>query len=71
MRIDLENFGTGWIGLTLGLSQKDIDELIQHLQHLRESQGHFHLSSDFIGSEGVGDIEVYFDEDHEENMSIL
>ncbi len=59
----LEDFGTGWFGLTLGLSDHDITALIERLTALRDSRGHFHARSAFSGESGVGDIEFYWTEE--------
>jgi hypothetical protein len=60
MRADLEDFKTGWFGLSLGLSPSEIDEVIARLTHLKaHPNGHFHWRSDYSGEGGLGDIEVY------------
>ncbi len=63
MQAKLEDFGTGWFGLTLGLSDRDITALIERLTDLRDSRGHFHARSEFSGEGGVGDIEFYWTEE--------
>lgn len=60
MQAKLENFDTGWFGLQVGLTEKDIDALINKLSILRESKEHFHARSNFTGAGGIGDIEFYW-----------
>ncbi|MCP3852758.1 MAG: hypothetical protein GY694_21405 [Gammaproteobacteria bacterium] len=60
MQADLEDFKTGWYGLTLGLKSKEIDQLITTLQDLKKEKTHFHFRSEFEGAGGIGDIEFYF-----------
>ena len=64
MRATIEDFKTGWFGIGLGIKQVEIDSLIQHLQALKKDPSqHFHRASDFAGSGGVGDIEIYIEPD--------
>ena len=63
MRADIEDFETGWYGLTLGLKEAEIDELINTLRDLKKYKTHFHLRSEFEGEGGVGDIEIYYQSD--------
>ena len=60
MQVKLEDFATGWFGLEIGLSDREIAQLIDKLNTLRSSKGHFHARSDFSGTPGVGDIEFYW-----------
>jgi hypothetical protein len=62
MNITIENFGTGWCGLKMGISDAEIPVLIERLQELQQSRGHFHMRSAFIGDGGIGDVEVYWSE---------
>jgi hypothetical protein len=60
MHGEIENWNNGWYGVSLGLSVSEIDRLIALLTNLRnEPEQHFHISSDYVASEGLGDIEVY------------
>jgi hypothetical protein len=73
MRGDIEDYKTGWVGLKFGLRPSEIDLLIERLQHLRchPTNHHFHLRSDFEGSTGIGDVEIYaIDEDSDGNLQI-
>ena len=60
MQADLENFKTGWYGITLGINSEEIDKLIASLKHLKTSKDHFHFRSEFKGEGGIGDIELYY-----------
>jgi hypothetical protein len=72
MRVDIEDFTTGWFGLTVGLTRPEIDAFIQRLIAIRDDpSGHFHFRSNYEGSGGVGDIEFYVRSPEEpNNMSI-
>ena len=71
MRSDIEDFKTGWYGLTLGLRESEIDELISTLQDLKKYKTHFHLRSEFEGKGGVGDIEIYYQsEEVQDNLKL-
>jgi hypothetical protein len=60
MHGEIENWKNGWYGVSLGLSISEIDRLIVLLTNLRnEPEQHFHISSDYAASEGLGDIELY------------
>jgi hypothetical protein len=53
----IEDFGTGFYGIELLVSQKDIENLISSLKKLREGVGyHFHLRGDFENSSGIADV---------------
>lgn len=56
----LEDFKTGWYGLSLGLAEDELDNLIAALETLKRTKSHFHFRSDFDGAGGIGDIEIYF-----------
>ncbi len=72
MKVEIENFQTGWYGITLGVNENDIDRLIELLTYLKNNTDqHFHISSDYEGDGGVGDIEIYVqNEDEPDNMNI-
>ena len=60
MRGEIENWNNGWYGISLGLSVSEIDRLIGLLTKLRgDPEQHFHISSDYSGTGGIGDIELY------------
>ena len=63
MYAQLEDFGTGWSGLRLALSDHDLELLIARLNELRKTKGHFHARSDFdANGGGLGDIEFFWAE---------
>ena len=63
MQADIDDFKTGWYGLTLGMKEKEIDALIEALKKLKANKNHFHFRSSFSGNGGVGDIELYYQTD--------
>jgi len=71
MRVDIEDFNTGWFGLVIGIKNSEIDRLINALNKMKETNGHFHLRSDFEGSGGVADIELYSQDEKEHNNMAL
>lgn len=71
MFVKLHDFETGWYEVALGLKKEDIDVLIENLEILRNNPSqHFHISSDYSGDGGLGEIEIYIDEKEESNMQI-
>jgi len=62
MQSKLEDFKTGWFGIQLGISDAEIPVLIERLLELQRNHSHFHLRSDFVGTGGVGDVEIYWTE---------
>jgi hypothetical protein len=63
MHGEIENWNNGWYGISLGLSDSEIDRLIALLAKLRnDPEQHFHISSDYSGNGGLGDIEIYLAE---------
>jgi hypothetical protein len=71
MQAKLEDFSTGWFGLEIGLSDLDISLLIDRLNALRNSKGHFHARSDFSGTPGIGDIQFYWAESGSDSNLVL
>ncbi len=67
MKSEIEDFKTGWFGISLGLNNNEIENLIAKLRELKENKDHFHYRSDFIGKEGIGDIEFYYTEEDIKN----
>ena len=60
MHTELEDWNNGWYGVLLGISAEEIDVLIERLKMLKaEPDQHFHLSSTYEGSGGLGDITIY------------
>lgn len=72
MFVELEDFKNGWFQVSVGLNKDDITLLIEQLKMLQEDpEQHFHISSDYKGSGGVGDIEIYVKDDNASNMNFL
>ena len=60
MHAKLENWNNGWFGVHLGFSPSEIDLLIKKLEELKkDTDQHFHLSSDYKGNGGIGDVEIF------------
>lgn len=38
MRVEIEDFKTGWFGLTVGMKKIEIDQLIDALNNLKEGK---------------------------------
>jgi hypothetical protein len=71
MNMSLEDFGTGWFGLSIGLKQREVDLLIAALCRLKENpDSHFHAHSRCEGKGGVADLAVCIIPDQfKENMT--
>jgi len=55
----LEDWKNDFFGIELGLSLNEIDELIELLQMIKaDDEQHFHISSDYKGQGGIGDIVI-------------
>ena len=72
MYVELEDFKTGFYGISINIKPEEIDVFIKQLMHLKENRDqHFHISSDYNGDGGVGDIEINIQEkDQPNNMTI-
>ena len=72
MNVELDDFKTGWFGLSVGLKQSEIDFLVEALQHLKQNpDSHFHGHSKFEGKGGLGDIQFCsIPDDFEDNMKL-
>ncbi len=72
MIAEIEIWKEGWQGISLGLSNEEIDQLISLLQKIKnDNDQHFHISSTWEGEPGIGDIEIYVkDEKQKNNMSL-
>jgi hypothetical protein len=73
MHSTLVDWKNGWFGVQLGLKKEEIDRVIELLQMLKEEPDqHFHLSSDYKGNGGLGDIEIFVQPvDQPSNMESL
>jgi len=65
MRVEIEDFKTGWFGLTVGIKSSEVDLLLNALKKLKKTDGHFHMRSDYKGNGGVADIEFYAQSENE------
>ena len=72
MHAEIEDWNNGWYGLRLSLRPSEIECLIELLQDLQQDHGqHFHISSDYAGESGVGDIEISVSgESEQDNMRL-
>jgi hypothetical protein len=60
MNVEIEDFKTGWFGISIGMTPQDINRLIKRLESLKQHpKNHFHIFSDCEGDGGVADIEIY------------
>lgn len=73
MIAEIEKWKEGWQGISLGLSNEEIDQLISQLQDIKkDNEQHFHITSNWEGEPSIGDIEIYVkDKKQKDNMSIL
>jgi hypothetical protein len=72
MRASLEDWSNGWVEIEMGLSSSDIDRLIGLFQLIKaDPDQHFHATSDFVGTGGVGKVTFYIQQpDEADNLSI-
>ena len=73
MFVDIEDLKNGWYVIGIGLDRKEIDSFIELLQMIKnDPEQHFHISSEYDGDGGIGNIEIYIKEDKQKNnMSLL
>lgn len=72
MYVELEDFKTGWYGISISIRKNEIDVLIEKLEQLKNLEDqHFHIRSDFKGEGGVADIEFGTQEEGADNMHVL
>ena len=74
MKADIEDFKTGWFGVSLQLRDSDIDELMIYLNRLKaDGSYHFHLfkNEESTKCPGIADFEISFQsEDEADNLAI-
>ncbi len=72
MHGEIEDWNNGWYGVRLELSVAEIDLLIGLLTNIHnDPEQHFHMTSDYASSGGLGDIEVSVTEANAiSNMSV-
>lgn len=68
MKVDVNQFDSGWFGISMALSTHDIDRLVGLLNDLRQAKiTHFHAHSTLLeGAEpSVAEMEIYLASDDE------
>ena len=76
MKTFVEQFESGWIGLSIAFSEEEIDLLIKSLNELKDGQlDHFHFRRDDLnvlsGKFGLADVEIsIMDSDEIHDMEI-
>lgn len=73
MKVKLNDFGTGWFAVELGITESEINQLISNLQSLKEKKfDHFVLANNSDeGSQGIENIEIYLSGDNEKNNMVI
>lgn len=60
MIAQIEKWKEGWQGISIGITNSEIEQLIESLKNIKkDNDQHFHISSDCIGEPGLGGIEIY------------
>ncbi|KXK17910.1 MAG: hypothetical protein QY327_10480 [Fimbriimonadaceae bacterium] len=68
MHVKIEDWENGWSGISVGLDPDEIDHFIELLKMIKDDPDqHFHISSDYEGTGGVGDIEISIRSESEEH----
>lgn len=72
MRIELDDLKNGWYEMFIGVTENDIDQIINMLTLLKkEHDQHFHILNKYEEEPGICDIEIYYqDGEEEDNMMI-
>jgi len=72
MKIQIEDFETGWFGISMGIKKSEIDILIEGLKNLKRNEAqHFHVRSNYEGDGGVGDIELFIEDENTQDNSVI
>lgn len=72
MHVKIEDWKNGWSGISVGIDPDEIDRFIELLKMIKDDrEQHFHISSDYKGAGGVGDIEIFIRGEREEHNMIL
>lgn len=73
MKVHLEDFKNTWYEVSLGVKKAEIDNLIEKLRDLKGGNiDHFHITNNFEGEGGIGDIEIYLQDDQEvDNIKLI
>ena len=72
MHVKIDDWKNGWSGISIGIDPDEIDHFIAFLKMIKEDPDqHFHISSDYKDTGGVGDIEISIRSENERhNMSL-
>lgn len=72
MRASLEDWKNGWTEVEVSLSVADVDRLIALLQLIKaDPDQHFHATSNFVGTGGIGQITFQIQQPEEtDNLSL-
>jgi len=72
MHVKIDDWKNGWSGISIGIDPDEIDHFSEFLKMIKEDPNqHFHISSDYKGTGGVGDIEIFIRSENEKhNMSL-
>jgi hypothetical protein len=72
LHVELEDWKNGWSGVSIGIAKEEIETLIELLQMLKaDPEQHFHISSDYKESGGIGGIEIYVKTPEQQNNMTL
>jgi hypothetical protein len=72
MNIQIEDFNTGWFGISMGIKKPELDVLIQGLENLKQGGDyHFHIRNSFKGKGGVADVELYIEDENATDNSVI
>ncbi len=68
----MDDSKTGWYGIAIGIGPDEIDLLIERLIFIKNKRDqHFHISSDYEGEGGIGDVEIYLMEENQKNNMFI
>lgn len=72
MHASLEDWNNGWTEVQVSLSAADIDRLTALLQMIKaDPDQHFHATSNFVGTGGIGQITFQIQQpDEADNLSL-
>jgi len=72
MHVELEDWKNGWFGVRIGVAPQEVDRLIELLNMIKnDHEQHFHISSEYKETGGIGDIEISIaSENEDQNMKL-
>lgn len=72
MHSSIEDWKNGWQGIELAITSQEIDKLIELLTMLKANpEQHFHISSDYKASGGIGEITMYLKNNEQQHNLYL